>query len=141
MMLPDPDGVPRPFVEAGCYGQLVNEINLRLDPDTGAVIRELTTATNHPNTRDVTPDPDLKSIAGYWADYGSRRARSRLGTQSASFTRQRNAVGESTMGNLVADWALWAGRQPLDPMADPAAHPNTPRNSPSSRSRRASARP
>ncbi|MEW9518961.1 bifunctional metallophosphatase/5'-nucleotidase [Streptomyces tubercidicus] len=125
MMLPDPDGVPRPFVEAGCYGQLVNEINLRLDPDTGAVIRELTTATNHPNTRDVT-DPDLKSIAGYWADYGSRRARSRLGTQSASFTRQRNAVGESTMGNLVADWALWAGRQPLDPMADPAAYPNTP---------------
>ncbi|MGW8557641.1 bifunctional metallophosphatase/5'-nucleotidase [Streptomyces tubercidicus] len=126
MMLPDPDGVPRPFVEAGCYGQLVNEINLRLDPDTGAVIRELTTATNHPNTRDVTPDPDLKSIAGYWADYGSRRARSRLGTQSASFTRQRNAVGESTMGNLVADWALWAGRQPLGPMADPATHPNTP---------------
>ncbi|GAA2587794.1 bifunctional metallophosphatase/5'-nucleotidase [Streptomyces tubercidicus] len=126
MMLPDPDGVPRPFVEAGCYGQLVNEINLRLDPDTGAVIRELTTATNHPNTRDVTPDPDLKSIAGYWADYGSRRARSRLGTQTASFTRQRNAVGESTMGNLVADWALWAGRQPLDPMADAAAHPNTP---------------
>ncbi|MFE6737870.1 bifunctional metallophosphatase/5'-nucleotidase [Streptomyces tubercidicus] len=126
MMLPDPDGVPRPFVEAGCYGQLVNEINLRLDPDTGAVIRELTTATNHPNTRDVTPDPDLKSIAGYWADYGSRRARSRLGTQTASFTRQRNAVGESTMGNLVADWALWAGRQPLDPTADPATHPNTP---------------
>ncbi|WP_432144929.1 bifunctional metallophosphatase/5'-nucleotidase [Streptomyces sp. bgisy084] len=126
MMLPDPDGVPRPFVEAGCYGQLVNEINLRLDPDTGAVIRELTTATNHPNTRDVTPDPELKSIAGYWADYGSRRARSRLGTQTASFTRRRNAVGESTMGNLVADWALWAGRQPLDPTADPADHPNTP---------------
>jgi len=126
MMLPDPDGVPRPFVEAGCYGQLVNEITLRLDPDTGAVIRELTTATNHPNTRDVTPDPDLKSIAGYWADYGSRRARSSLGTQTASFTRRRNAVGESTMGNLVADWALWAGRQPLDPTADPADHPNTP---------------
>ncbi|MCF3143311.1 bifunctional metallophosphatase/5'-nucleotidase [Streptomyces platensis] len=126
MMLPDPDGVPRPFVEAGCYGQLINEINLRLDPDTGAVIRELTTATNHPNTRDVAPDPELKSIAGYWADHGSRRARSRLGTQTASFTRRRNAVGESTMGNLVADWALWAGRQPLGPMADPADHPNTP---------------
>ncbi|AZS70842.1 bifunctional metallophosphatase/5'-nucleotidase [Streptomyces lydicus] len=126
MMLPDPDGVPRPFVEAGCYGQIINEINLRLDPGTGAVIRELTTATNHPNTRDVTPDPELKSIAGYWADYGSRRARSRLGTQTASFTRRRNAVGESTMGNLVADWALWAGSRPLGPMDDPAAHPNTP---------------
>ncbi|MEU5240711.1 bifunctional metallophosphatase/5'-nucleotidase [Streptomyces lydicus] len=126
MMLPDPDGTPRPFVEAGCYGQLVNEINLRLDPDTGSVIRELTTSVNHPNTRDVTPDPELKSIASYWADRGSRRARSRIGTQSASFTRQRNAVGESTMGNLVADWALWAGRQPHGPMDDPADHPNTP---------------
>lgn len=30
------------------------------------------------------------------------------------------------MGNLVADWALWAGSKPLGPMDDPAAHPNTP---------------
>ncbi|MFI1158186.1 bifunctional metallophosphatase/5'-nucleotidase [Streptomyces sioyaensis] len=126
MMLPDPNGDPRPFVEAGCYGQLINEINLRLDPDTGSVIRELTTSVNHPNTHDVTPDPELRSIAGYWADYGSRRARSRLGTQTASFTRRRNAAGESTMGNLVADWALWAGRQEHGPMDDPAQYPNTP---------------
>ncbi|MEU5211222.1 bifunctional metallophosphatase/5'-nucleotidase [Streptomyces sp. NPDC020742] len=126
MMLPDPDGNPRPFVEAGCYGQLINEISLRLDPDTGAVIRELTRSVNHPNTQDVTPDPDLKSIATYWAGRGSRRARSHIGTQSASFTRSRNAVGECTMGNLVADWALWAGRQPRGPMDDPADHPNTP---------------
>ncbi|MFD9211164.1 bifunctional metallophosphatase/5'-nucleotidase [Streptomyces sioyaensis] len=126
MMLPDPNGDPRPFVEAGCYGQLINEINLRLDPDTGSVIRELTTSVNHPNTHDVTPDPELRSIAGYWADYASRRARSRLGTQTASFTRRRNAAGESTMGNLVADWALWAGRQEHGPMDDPAEYPNTP---------------
>ncbi|MFG2860167.1 bifunctional metallophosphatase/5'-nucleotidase [Streptomyces sioyaensis] len=126
MMLPDPNGAPRPFVEAGCYGQLINEINLRLDPDTGSVIRELTTSVNHPNTHDVTPDPDLRAIAGYWADYAGRRARSRLGTQTASFTRRRNAAGESTMGNLVADWALWAGRQEHGPMDDPAQYPNTP---------------
>ncbi|MFI9075050.1 bifunctional metallophosphatase/5'-nucleotidase [Streptomyces sioyaensis] len=126
MMLPDPNGDPRPFVEAGCYGQLINEINLRLDPDTGSVIRELTTSVNHPNTHDVTPDPELRSIAGYWADYASRRARSRLGTQTASFTRRRNAAGESTMGNLVADWALWAGRQEPGPMDDPAQYPHTP---------------
>ncbi|WP_327701871.1 bifunctional metallophosphatase/5'-nucleotidase [Streptomyces decoyicus] len=126
MMLPDPNGDPRPFVEAGCYGQIINEINLRLDPDTGSVVRELTTSVNHPNTREVTPDPELRSIAGYWAGYATRRARSKIGTQSASFTRRRNAVGESTMGNLVADWALWAGRQPRGPMDDPAEHPNTP---------------
>ncbi|MEU9122770.1 bifunctional metallophosphatase/5'-nucleotidase [Streptomyces sp. NPDC048506] len=126
MMLPDPDGRPRPFVEAGCYGQMVNEINLRLDPDTGAVIRELTTSVNHPNTRDVTPDPELKEIATYWADRASRRARSPIGTQTASFTRRGNAQGESTMGDLVADWALWAGRQPLGPMDDPTDRPDTP---------------
>ncbi len=126
MMLPDPNGDPRPFVEAGCYGQIINEINLRLDPDTGSVVRELTTSVNHPNTREVTPDPELRSIAGYWAGYATRRARSKIGTQTASFTRRRNAVGESTMGNLVADWALWAGRQPRGPMDDPAQHPNTP---------------
>lgn len=30
------------------------------------------------------------------------------------------------MGKLVADWALWAGRQPLDPMADPGGPANAP---------------
>ncbi|MCK7626986.1 bifunctional metallophosphatase/5'-nucleotidase [Streptomyces sp. RS10V-4] len=126
MMLPDPDGVPRPFVEAGCYGQIINEINLRLDPDTGKVVRELTTSVNHPNTRDITPDPELKSIADYWAGYGVRRAATRIGTQTASFTRRRTAAGESTMGNLVADWALWAGRQPRGPMDDPGGALNIP---------------
>nr|WP_202487042.1 bifunctional metallophosphatase/5'-nucleotidase [Streptomyces sp. SID8354] len=124
MMLPDPKGEPRPFVEAGCYGQIINEINLRLDPSTGKVVRALTTSVNHPNTRDVTPDPELKSIADYWAGYGARRARTRIGTQTASFTRRRNALGESTMGNLVADWALWAGGRPPGPMDDPVGHRN-----------------
>ncbi|MEV0369829.1 bifunctional metallophosphatase/5'-nucleotidase [Streptomyces sp. NPDC050636] len=118
MMLPDPDGNPRPFVEAGCYGQLVNEISLRLDPDTGSVVRSLTTATNHPNTRDVTPHKGLRSIADYWAGHGARRARTPIGKQTASFTRRRNAAGESTMGDLVADWALWAAGQPPGPMDD-----------------------
>ncbi|MFJ9410081.1 bifunctional metallophosphatase/5'-nucleotidase [Streptomyces sp. NPDC101393] len=125
MMLPDPTGSPRPFVEAGCYGQLINEINLRLDPDTGAVVRPLTTAVNHPNTRDVAPHPELKSITDYWAGHATRRARIPLATQSASFTRRRNAAGESTMGDLVADWALWAGGQPHGPMDDPGGAANT----------------
>ncbi|UQA96448.1 bifunctional metallophosphatase/5'-nucleotidase [Streptomyces halobius] len=118
MMLPDPDGNPRPFVEAGCYGQIVNEINLRLDPRTGSVVRSLTTATNHPNTRDVTPHPGVRSITDYWAGYSARRARTPLAKQTASFTRRRNAAGESTMGDLVADWALWAARQPHEPKDD-----------------------
>ncbi|MEV0412026.1 bifunctional metallophosphatase/5'-nucleotidase [Streptomyces sp. NPDC050448] len=126
MMVPDPDGVPRPFVEAGCYGQLINEINLRLDPVTGKVVRELTVSTNHPNTRDVTPDPALKEVVDYWAGQAAARDASRIGKQTGSFLRTRNTAGESTMGDLVADWALWAGRRPTDPENDANVHPNVP---------------
>ncbi|MEU7191843.1 bifunctional metallophosphatase/5'-nucleotidase [Streptomyces sp. NPDC045369] len=126
MMVPDPDGVPRPFVEAGCHGQIINEISLRLDPATGKVVRGLTTSTNHPNTRDVAPHPELSDVVKYWAGYGARRAALPLGKQSASFTRARNAAGESTMGDLVADWALWAGRQPQGPMNDANLDPAAP---------------
>jgi 5'-nucleotidase len=126
MMVPDPDGVPRPFVEAGCYGQLINEINLRLDPRTGKVVRALTTSVNHPNTRDIAPDKKLKEVADYWAGYAASRGRTVIGRQTASFTRTRNTAGESTMGDLVADWAYWAGRQPLGPMNDGNDNPDVP---------------
>ncbi|MFE2250297.1 bifunctional metallophosphatase/5'-nucleotidase [Streptomyces lavendulae] len=114
MMLPDPSGRLRPFVEAGCHGQIVNEITLRLDPVTGAVVRELTTSVNHPNTRDVEPDPQMRKVVDYWKGYATRYAGATIGRQRASFRRVLSPVGESTMGNLVADWALWASRQPAD---------------------------
>ncbi|MGW1766092.1 bifunctional metallophosphatase/5'-nucleotidase [Streptomyces sp. NPDC002073] len=126
MMLPDPNGVPRPFVEAGCYGQVINEINLRLHPETGAVIRELTVSTNHPNTRDIAPHPELREVTDYWAGQAVRRDRSRIGRQTGSFLRARNTAGESSMGDLAADWALWAGRQPSDPYNDGNIHANAP---------------
>ncbi|MEU9038627.1 bifunctional metallophosphatase/5'-nucleotidase [Streptomyces sp. NPDC048352] len=126
MMVPDPDGVPRPFVEAGCHGQLINEINLRLDPVTGQVVRELTVSTNHPNTRDIAPDPDLKEVVDYWAGQAAARDAARIGRQTGSFRRTRDTAGESTMGDLAADWALWAGRRPSDPENDANAHPNVP---------------
>ncbi|MCX5195456.1 5'-nucleotidase C-terminal domain-containing protein [Streptomyces sp. NBC_00249] len=114
MMLPDPAGRPRPFVEAGCHGQIVNEIVLRLDPDTGAVVRELTTSTNHPNTRDVTPDPQMHTVVDHWNGYAARHGAAAIGRQRASFRRALSPSGESTMGNLVADWALWASGQAPD---------------------------
>ncbi|MEU9718939.1 bifunctional metallophosphatase/5'-nucleotidase [Streptomyces sp. NPDC047976] len=126
MMVPDPEGVPRPFVEAGCHGQLINEISLRLDPATGRVVRELTVSVNHPNTRDVAPDPALKEVVDYWAGQASARNATRIGRQTGSFSRTRNTAGESTMGDLVADWALWAGRRPADPENDANVHPNVP---------------
>ncbi|GAA3486542.1 bifunctional metallophosphatase/5'-nucleotidase [Streptomyces cremeus] len=122
MMLPDPAGVPRPFVEAGFHGQVVNEINLRLDPRTGRVVRELTVSTSHPNTRDVTPHPGLKAIADYWAGQAATRERSRVAVQRGPFTRSRNTVGQSTMGDLAADWTLWAARRPVPSYDDSNVH-------------------
>jgi 5'-nucleotidase len=122
MMVPDPNGVPRPFVEAGYNGQLINEINLRLDRRTGKVVRELTVSTNHANTQDVARDPGVQEIADYWTAYTTRRGGTPIGRQTGSFTRVRNAAGESTIGDLAADWALWCGRQPADPANDGNAH-------------------
>ncbi|MFJ6697964.1 bifunctional metallophosphatase/5'-nucleotidase [Streptomyces sp. NPDC091272] len=126
MMLPDPNGVPRPFVEAGFHGQVINEINLKLDPRTGRVVRGLTVSTSHPNTRDVTPHRDLKAIADYWAGQATARERSTIGRQSGPFTRARNAAGQSTMGDLAADWALWAARRPVPAHDDSNVHRYAP---------------
>ncbi|MFI5806139.1 bifunctional metallophosphatase/5'-nucleotidase [Streptomyces sp. NPDC051561] len=123
MMLPDPNGVPRPFVEAGFHGQVINEINLRLDPRTGRVVRELTVSTSHANTRDITPHPELKEIADYWAGQASTRERSPVGRQAGPFTRARNAVGQSTMGDLAADWMLWTARRAVPTYDDSNIHP------------------
>ncbi|WP_329448794.1 5'-nucleotidase C-terminal domain-containing protein (plasmid) [Streptomyces sp. NBC_01426] len=125
MMLPDPNGVPRPFVEAGCHGQLINEINLKLDPRTGKVVRELTVSTNHPNTRTgIAPDPEMRQVVSYWNGQATTRANSTIGRQRGSFLRARNAAGESTMGDLVADWALWAGSRPTNKNFNGNCHPN-----------------
>jgi 5'-nucleotidase len=118
MMVPDPNGVPRPVVEAGNHGSLINEINLKLDPRTGEVIRELTRSTNHANTRDVPLDEELQYIADYWTAQGKKRYATPLARVTADFTRTPNASGESTMGNLAADFAYWDANQHPDGRAD-----------------------
>ncbi len=110
-MLPDPNGVPRPVVEAGCYGQLINEITLKLDPRTGEVVRQLTTSINHPTTHDIPPDPELQTIANYWVDEGVKRYNAPIARQTADFTRMASSLGESTMSDLAADVVLWLGNQ------------------------------
>ena len=118
MMLPDPNGVMRPVVEAGNHGQLINEINLKLDRHTGHVIRELTRSTNHAVTRDVPLDPEVQYIADYWTAQGKRRYATPLARVTADFTRTPDAAGESTMGNLAADYLLWNANRTDEGRAD-----------------------
>ena len=101
MMVPDPNGVPRPFVEAGCNGQLINEIDLRLDRRRGKVIRELTVSTNHANTQDVAPDPELQEVADYWLDFATKRGQISIRERRFRRARRRGPArpGEPRTGN------------------------------------------
>ncbi|MFI9724266.1 bifunctional metallophosphatase/5'-nucleotidase [Streptomyces sp. NPDC052396] len=117
-MLPDAQGVPRPFVEAGHAGQIINEINLKIDPATGKVVRELTTSTNHPVTHDISPDPHIERIVDYWTKQGKKRSATVAGHLTGDFTRDRNAHGESTLGDLGADFLLWSANRHRGGAAD-----------------------
>jgi 5'-nucleotidase len=107
IMVPGPDGVARPVVEAGYNGQVVNELRLKLDPHTGRVVRDLTVSVNHAVTRDVPVDERLQDIADYWSGQADKLAAVPLARQTGDLTRTANAAGESTLGNLVADFLLW----------------------------------
>jgi 5'-nucleotidase len=115
-MIAGPDGVLRPVVEAGCHGKMINEITLKLDPRTGEVIKDLTTATNHANTHDVPPDPRVQNIVNYWVDQGVRRYNTPIAAQTGDLTRGPNEFGESAMGDLGADVILWTARSDGDPV-------------------------
>lgn len=113
-MLPGPDGRLRPVVEASHAGQMINEVLLKLDPATGEVVRDLTVSTNHAVTLDVTPDPKLQKIVDYWAAAGTARYNLPAGRITADFTPTLNANGESTMGDLGADFMYWYAAQYKD---------------------------
>ncbi|MGW6566702.1 bifunctional metallophosphatase/5'-nucleotidase [Streptomyces sp. NPDC054975] len=106
-MVPDPTGVPRPIVEAGNHGALINEINLSIDPKSGEVLRNRTRSVNHAVTRDVAQDPEVKKIVDHWAARGAERFAEPLATQTGPFTRAANAAGESTAADLYADVQYW----------------------------------
>ncbi|WP_035812974.1 bifunctional metallophosphatase/5'-nucleotidase [Jiangella gansuensis] len=110
-MLPDPDGVPRPVVQAGNHGHLISEITLELDPSTGDVVRERTGSTNHPNTQDVAPDPEALRIAEYWRARLAERNATEVATITADIRRAPGDAAESPAYNLAADAFWWAANQ------------------------------
>lgn len=117
-MVPDPAGVPRPIVEAGNHGAVINEINLSLDPRTGDVLRDRTRSVNHAVTRDVAPDSAVQKIVDYWVARGARRFAEPLARQTGSFTRTPNAAGESTAADLYADVQYWNANRTRAGQAD-----------------------
>ncbi|MFF5207658.1 bifunctional metallophosphatase/5'-nucleotidase [Streptosporangium sp. NPDC000396] len=116
--VPDPDGNLRPVVEAANHGRLINEINLRIDPRTRDVIRSATTSVNHPVTRDVPADPETVRLVDHWVAKGAQTFARPVGTIAGDLTRVRDADGESTLGNVIADAQLADSQRTRGGVAD-----------------------
>ncbi|MUN40180.1 MULTISPECIES: bifunctional UDP-sugar hydrolase/5'-nucleotidase [Actinomadura] len=125
-VLPDPAGAPRPVIEGLNHGRLISEIDLRLDR-SGEVLRGESRAVNHPVTRDVPADPEVKRIADYWTARGAQRFAEPVARQKGDFTRTQNAQGESTMGDLAADVQYWTAGRSRKGRADLALVATRPR--------------
>ncbi|WP_053600481.1 bifunctional metallophosphatase/5'-nucleotidase [Bacillus sp. FJAT-18017] len=122
----DPDGNPRPVIEGSNHGRLISEFNLYIDPETKEAVREKTTSTNHPVTRDIEPDAEIERMVSYWVERGKERAAEHVVNITGDITRARNANGESTLANLAADAHYAAGRKAAQPaeFALTASSPN-----------------
>jgi len=113
-LLDDPDGVPRIVTSAYSYGRVISELNLVIDPRTGDVVRDESTAVNHAVIQaDLTPDPAMTSIIARWQVLFDAFANDPVGEITADIVRGGTPPGsdrgvESAAGNLVADAQLWA---------------------------------
>lgn len=125
-MIDDPDGVPRPVVEGSNHGRLISEINLWIDPNTKDVVRNETTATNHPVTQDIPEDPEISEMVSYWVERGKERWAEPIAELTGDLTRDRNESGESTLANIVADAHYAAGKQGRKKPADFALTASSP---------------
>lgn len=102
----DPAGNPRPVVEAGYHGKLINDTNVKIDVRTRDIVRSATTSVNRPVTRDVEPDTHVVKMVDYWMARKLRTEARTVATFGGDLTRTLDATGQSTLGNAAADAML-----------------------------------
>lgn len=94
---------------AGAYGRLLTRIELEVDPVQHRLLSRR--ATQVPVTHDIEPDARAKVIVdravAEAAPVGSRR----VGRLAVGLTKSASNAGESTLGDVVADAHLAAGRK------------------------------
>ncbi|WP_188037512.1 ExeM/NucH family extracellular endonuclease [Actinotalea sp. JY-7885] len=112
------EGLTRPVVQSGQYGQGLAHVTLEVDPATGEVVA---------NASEVVPlapggvpafpaDPEVAQIVADAVAEADELGKVSLGQITGDLLRARqstgseNRGGESTLNNLVADVQLWATR-------------------------------
>ncbi len=94
---------------AGAYGRFLTRIELELDPVQHRVLSRR--ATQVAVTHDVTPDPRAKTVVDRAVAEAAPLAGKRVGRLAVPLTKSGSRAGESSLGDLVADAHLAAGRK------------------------------
>ena len=99
--VPDPAGNQRLVTSASSFGRLFTETKLTYDRRTNDIVRSSVKGSNLVVSRDVAKAGDETSLINAYKTLIAPIANKELGTISADLTR--SAVGESTLGDLIAD--------------------------------------
>lgn len=104
----DPAGAPRPLIQGLSFGRLISVVDLEIDRRSRDVLRDETVADNVIVTRDVTPDAEVQAIIDRAAEKSAPIANRQVGSITEDLTAPRTAVGETALGDVIADAQLAA---------------------------------
>lgn len=115
----------RLITQAGKYGGLITEIDLRLDPTTHDVVPGSATARQVEVSQDVTPDSLVTDIVAAYRAVVGPLADEVLGSLTENATHDRETFGVTSLGRLIADSQLaddsvvTGGKQPVVAFMNP----------------------
>jgi 5'-nucleotidase len=102
----DPDGQRRLYSQGGSFGRVISQADFKVDRKSGDIIRSTETIDNHIVTRDVPPDPQTAAFVQTWKDRVAVVADKQVGSITADLNRSPNAMGETALGDVIADSQL-----------------------------------
>ena len=104
---PDLAGTGIMVTGAASAGRVVTDIDLSISRATKEVVSA--SINNVIVRRDVfTPAEDLTALIAKYGEIAAPTENREIGTASAPLTRAQNSLGESSLGDIIADAQLWA---------------------------------
>jgi 5'-nucleotidase len=104
----DPSGQRRLYSQGGSFGRVISQTDFLVDRKSGDVVRSSEAIDNHVVTRDIAPDPATAAFVATWQARVAEVSNRQVGTITADLNRIPSAVGETTLGDVIADSQLAA---------------------------------
>ncbi len=108
----DPAGAKRPLVQGLSFGRLLSVVDLAIDPGTGDVVRDSTTARNEIVGRDATPDPAVQKIVDEAKGKAAPIANRPVGIDHRRPAARRCAVGRVESSATSSPTRSWRAAAP-----------------------------